>query len=267
MDNGMILTGGKGNSAEDIRMARVKLFENDQNNPQHLKLIEKEIEFRIRDSRRQIFELGGLFHRAKKMLGHGRFQKWLEQFDFSYQTANNFMNVYLRCCGHPEVLDYLKPSVLYRLSAPNFNDDLREYILEKLPDIDAGALNVEAILAVNRQVKDQEITLDSPIVDEVLGYSKKRDQYEEYLAEIKACFDALEKMEETLESMIRKVRWPNFPKGGKVLLTESAAMRLNCTVRKLTAMIESLRPDFTEVEEGDLMPKFNLPVSSETDED
>ena len=66
-------------------------------------------------------------YEGKKLVGHGNFENWCkEKFSFSKQTANNFMNVYIRCLGRPEIVRTLNKSILYKLASPNFPDELRE---------------------------------------------------------------------------------------------------------------------------------------------
>ena len=81
--------------------------------------------------KKQLLKIGGLLTEAKKITGHGNFQNWVEHnCDFSYQTANNFMNVYKQCYGFPDVVEAIPSSVLYTISAPKFPNELRQQIFE-----------------------------------------------------------------------------------------------------------------------------------------
>jgi hypothetical protein len=81
--------------------------------------------------KKEIFHIGELLTEAKQIVGHGNFKQWVaDTFDFSYETANNCMNVYKACLGHPEIVTTIKASVLYKIAAPGFPTDLREYIFE-----------------------------------------------------------------------------------------------------------------------------------------
>lgn len=90
--------------------------------------IAEEIRVRVKITKNEIFTIGGLLLEAKQ-LTRGEFQKWIEEnLDFSYETALNFMQVYQCCFGHREVLREVKASVLYRISAPGFPEELREHL-------------------------------------------------------------------------------------------------------------------------------------------
>jgi len=93
--------------------------------------IADEIRIRIKITKQEIFNIGELLYEAKKILKDG-FRKWIDdQFDFSYETAHNFMNVYKALFGHDQLVENVKSSILYKISAPSFPDDLREYLLTR----------------------------------------------------------------------------------------------------------------------------------------
>ena len=95
-------------------------------NPDRLQLLVEEINVRHLIMRREVFTIGELLYEARDIL-KGKFQKWIqENFDFSYDTANNIIHVY-QCCGaHKDLVKNLNPTFLYRLSAPSFPEELRE---------------------------------------------------------------------------------------------------------------------------------------------
>lgn len=96
--------------------------------PRRLDAIEEEIEARIRITKREIFTIGELLYEAREIL-KGEFMKWVEEkFDFSYYTANNILNVYVCCLGHRDKVEDVKASILYKISAPSFDEDLREFL-------------------------------------------------------------------------------------------------------------------------------------------
>ncbi len=107
--------------------------------------IAKEIESRVRLTQHEIFNIGELLINAKKVCQQNSkgFKEWIgENFDFSYETANNFMNVYKYCMGFRKVALQISPSILYQLSSPSFPEELRKYLFENgnLKKITKGAL-------------------------------------------------------------------------------------------------------------------------------
>lgn len=98
----------------------------------HLK---DEIKTRIRITQQEIFYIGKLLCYAKEICQENgmSFKKWIEKsFDFKYETANNFMNVFKNCFGFREVAFQVPISILYKLSSPSFPQELREYIFLKV---------------------------------------------------------------------------------------------------------------------------------------
>jgi hypothetical protein len=90
-----------------------------------------EVKTRVKICKREIYFIGELLVEAKKIVGHGNFKNWIaETFEFSYETANNYMNVYNACLGNPFYADSIKASVLYQIAAPSFPKDLREHLFE-----------------------------------------------------------------------------------------------------------------------------------------
>lgn len=93
-----------------------------------------EIKCRIKITQSEIFKIGEILVLAKKVCQQNNlgFKDWIrDTFDFSYETANNFMNVYTHCMGNRHVALKMKPSLLYKVSSPSFPDELREWLFEK----------------------------------------------------------------------------------------------------------------------------------------
>jgi len=88
-----------------------------------------EIKYRIKLTKHHIFTVGELLYEARIMLS-GKFQSWIEEtFDFSYHTANNFMNVYEQLLGHKDIVEKIPTSILYKLATKSFPEDLRQFLL------------------------------------------------------------------------------------------------------------------------------------------
>lgn len=77
---------------------------------------------RMRRTAEDIIAIGQDLTKAKEDLGHGLFQDWLKsEFDMSYNTAYNFMNVAERFGTDDKSLNFkdLSVSVLYLLASPS----------------------------------------------------------------------------------------------------------------------------------------------------
>lgn len=113
------------------RMYRIHAPRNLRPGQERLGFIVDEINTRMGIGKKEIYLVGELLVEAKEIVGHGNFQEWIgHTFDFSYETAVNFMNVFKVCLGNPAIVETMKASVLYQIAAPGFPADLREHIFE-----------------------------------------------------------------------------------------------------------------------------------------
>lgn len=111
------------------RKERKYLFSGDD--AEYLRSIADEVKLHIKITTLSIFAIGELLFEAKRLIAKkrvpGTFQGWIgENFDFSYDTAQNFMHVYTACLGHRHLLEGVKPTILYRISEPAFPGELRD---------------------------------------------------------------------------------------------------------------------------------------------
>ena len=93
--------------------------------------IEQQIKIRIKITAFEAFKLGFLFQQAKRAcrLEGIQFKAWvIEKFNVSYETANNYINIYKNCLGQVSVAVNVPLSILIKLSAPNFPEALREWL-------------------------------------------------------------------------------------------------------------------------------------------
>src|SRR5581483_7511198 len=93
---------------------------------------------RIRDKLRttveHIVHIGSDLTKAKAVLGHGRFGRWLRaEFTWSERTADNFMAVAEQFGPISEIIAdlTLQPTALYLLAAPSVPDEARQEAIER----------------------------------------------------------------------------------------------------------------------------------------
>ncbi len=96
--------------------------------------IEQEIKLRTKITALEIFKIGKLLYEARKICREHRknFRGWIKDtFDFSYETALNFMRVYKNCLGMMSIAINIPISILYKISADSFPEELRNYLFEE----------------------------------------------------------------------------------------------------------------------------------------
>lgn len=90
-----------------------------------------EIKTLIRRSAQDIVDIGQKLIDVKARLGHGYFRAWLtSEFEWTDETARNFMNVAHRFGQMPKILDFA-PSALYMLASPSTPETARIEALER----------------------------------------------------------------------------------------------------------------------------------------
>ena len=90
-----------------------------------------EIKALMKRAASDIIDIGQKLIEVKARLGHGNFRPWLRiEFDWSQDTAQNFMNVASKFGNFPN-LDGMAPSALYLLAAPSTPEDVRDGLIER----------------------------------------------------------------------------------------------------------------------------------------
>jgi hypothetical protein len=118
-------------------LEKITTFELDALSPdEQLNHLEKEIIVRTKITQQEVFRIGEILVMAKKICQQGKtigFEEWIRQkFSFSYDTANNLMNVFIYSFGYREVVIGAKSSVLYKIFAPSTTEELKEYLVTRV---------------------------------------------------------------------------------------------------------------------------------------
>lgn len=119
--------------AEVNKLETVRSYEFESLLPEEqLNLIQNEIKIRVKITQNEVFKIGQLLCLAKPIChkqGIG-FQEWIEtHFDFSYETAKNFINVYEQCMGIQELAEKVPKSILYRIASKSVPAELRNWMI------------------------------------------------------------------------------------------------------------------------------------------
>jgi hypothetical protein len=111
------------------------------------------INLRLRRTAEDIVLVGQDLKMIKDSLDQGQFSEWIsDNFDMTHRTANNFINVYSKFHDRLDMIDHLKPSILYQLSAPSTPDEVVDEVtkMEKNPTL-------SEFEALKNQVKKEEV--------------------------------------------------------------------------------------------------------------
>ena len=230
-------------TAKDIREERARLFKDDPESDKQLPLIVEEIRARVGKTKRQIFEIGRLLTQAKTIVGHGKFKDWIKgKFDFSYSTANNFMNVYRYCLESPALVHSIRAAVLYKIASPVFPKDLREHLLKHANALEK--ITNEEIKDICQRFKDKELDLDSPEIKGLIKYRQEQDQYLAYAAELNEKTTMLENLGKTVAKLGSAITWPAYPGKDRTQMTEKQAQKVEDLIGGIMRQVEDLKPDF-----------------------
>jgi len=182
-----------------------------------LEYLKEEIRTRFRIFKSEVYKIGQLIYEAKQICRHGEFQKWIEDnFTFTYKTANNYMLVYQRCLGIPEVVEKLKPTTLYELCAPKFPDTLRQEVFKELEegDHEPGDYDV-GVRRIIDLYKAGKLDPSNPKIDDIFPYARLRTTLDIYLKNLKSCHSQIKKWITTFKDLSMNV---TLKHGGEIVI-------------------------------------------------
>lgn len=104
---------------------------NSADRKEFLSLIAKEIKLRVEAIDDHAFYIGKLLFEAKQILPHGEYESWVEGNIpyISRSTAHNCKRVYEAFALSPTAVRSLKKSILYFISSPQCNEELKQAYL------------------------------------------------------------------------------------------------------------------------------------------
>lgn len=248
--------------ANAVYLLRQKEFRNDRKNPNQLPLITDEIVLRIRNMKQEIYWIGRALTDGKKLQDHGDFQPWVEKnFDFSYPTANNIMNVYRTCIGRPELVQSFQSSVLYKIAAPKFPEDLREHLFEHGDHLEK--IDNETINRVCKKYKAGKIGLKDPDIKNLMKYNKRVTNHQHYQHRIDKSMAILKDLNANVQRTVNAIEWPN--KTEKPLkVTKLEAKKIKDMVEDIVNAIQGIQPKMKT--RANTEPVFALLPSKAKDE-
>jgi len=130
--------------------------------------ITSELQCRSRIQRYDILEIGHLYHEAKGLLPHGRFGPWVNELGLYQRSAvAAYMRVYRYCCGRPELVDKITPTMLQKICEPGFSKPLRDEIFDRGGL--RGDCTVAKLMDMAKRVQTRKITLGHKDVQRLLG--------------------------------------------------------------------------------------------------
>lgn len=227
---------------EAINVVRLKEFKDAPDNENQLPLLVDEIKSRQHRIKNDLRVIGGLLVESKELVGHGEFEKFVEDnFDFSISTARNLMNVFIQCGAYPEIFDQINSTVLYQISAPNFPDELRKFMLNNTKLLDN--INNKKVADIGKRFAKGEIDIESNEVQSLLKYSRKNDAIKFYQNEVENLIKSISEHHKLLGKFIDNIDWPIHPDKNKTILTKKQKKMIDKLASEIGAMGMILFPD------------------------
>jgi predicted transcriptional regulator len=222
-------------SKKKIAKEKLRIVEDDDQ--EQLPQIRKDILDITTNMKTDIYRMGELLVKAKKILGHGGFTIWIEEnFEFSSQQANNFMNVYRHCLGRPELVKTIKASLLYQITSPGFPDDLREHILSNGKNL--KKIKGKEFRKVYDNFKSGKLDLKSKEIKRLFKQNKNKA----YEKEIADQITKLKKIKASIFVMTNKFRWPLHPVTQYADVNIEQMKQINELIAEIVGAIKDLKP-------------------------
>ncbi|MDB4442246.1 DUF3102 domain-containing protein [bacterium] len=235
-------------SADDCRKTRRINFGNDPLNQNQLSLMVDEVNLRVQNIKRELYEIGRVLTEAKKIIGHGGFQDWMEaEFDFSYQTANNFMHVYQCCLGRPQLVEDFKPSLLYILTAPKFQENIRELFFKHASFF--KKIGNKAAKEIAIKYGNGEYGPDHQKVKALIKYLEDQDSCDGYSDQLEKSMRSLNGLHDTVINEVEGISWPLLNGHQKTKLTNTQYQEISKLIQGMVEAVESILPVYEIVED------------------
>ena len=131
------------------------------NDAMALSAIKERIKIRLKRTAEDIIEIGLDLIEAKRIAGHGGFEKWLKaEFEMSLSSATKIMQVGERFGNSKSVnITDLKPTALYMLAAPSMPDEVRTEIIERVEN--GETVDLKEIQRLKREAIETAQKLES----------------------------------------------------------------------------------------------------------
>lgn len=133
----------------------------DQSNKKTILSIETDIHSHLINIKNSVYKIGKLLHRAKSILGHGQFQKWVEETfknELPYPTAACYKSVYETFKNKPEVVRRLPLNILIQMKQKSFPDEIKR-VVEENPEAFSG-MNSDDFKNIYHDFKNNKIDLN-----------------------------------------------------------------------------------------------------------
>jgi hypothetical protein len=143
------------------------------------------IQVRLRKTVEDIILIGQDLSLIKENLAHGQFTDWISKnFEMNHRTANNFINAYTRFKDRVDLLDHVKPSILYQLAAPSTPDEVVDEVIEmdKSPtvkELEEMKSNLKREVARRKQLEEHQ----EQVLEET---NKKLDEAKKQIKELRS---------------------------------------------------------------------------------
>lgn len=185
-----------------------------------LEYLKVEIKTRLNIFKNELYKIGQLIYEAKQLCQHGEFQEWIENnFSFSYKTAHNYMLVYQRCLGLPEVVEKLQPTTLYKLCAPSFPETVRQEIFKEMEDgyYEPGDCD-EGVRRIIDMYKAGELDPNNPKINDIFPHARLRTNLDIYIKNLKSCHSQIKKWIKTFQDLSHNI---TLEHGGEIQIEEN----------------------------------------------
>jgi len=234
-----------------IRNQRVTEFGDDPKNPEQLPLLAEEGNAWIKTAERSVYELGAVCDHAKSIIGHGGFQKWVEDnLNISYGIAINSMRWYRVCFGFHQLADNFKrKSLMYMIARPDFPEKLREFMLTNgEPDA-----TLSEVKQVAEAFKRGDFELGDLFEKQWYEHLKKQNDYDSFDRAKKKNIAKIKNFVGAASRMVKDTDWLVYGERKHVSVTGREAEDLKNIREEAHSLVDGMFPDFV-VE--DVKPKF-----------
>lgn len=232
----------------------MKDIENENEKKRQLLILGQQIRVKSFQMKMNAFEIGKLLHEARRSLPHGQFKKWVNsECDFSYTSANNFVNLYIGCLANPSVVKQIKTSLLYQITAPKFPKLIRDYIVNHPKCIQD--VKVSKLQSFLRKYKGKKVDISDSDIAKMLGRFNSNEELYAYQNNVTNCIDNVQNLTRKMRPYASKVSWPCLPNKKVTGVSEKVEKRLVKALAELKDIVDAITPSIEVIPIELLIPE------------
>jgi hypothetical protein len=164
------------------------------------------------------------------------------------------MHVYEHCLRRPQLVEDFKPSLLYILTAPKFQENIRELFFKHATYF--KNIGNKAARDISIKYGNGEYPPDHPKVKALIKYLEEQDSCAGYNNDLEKSINRVINLHETVTKTVKDISWPTLEGNQKTQMTKNQHQEVVNRIKGMVEAVESILPECEIVEH--LKPQLKI---------